>query len=297
MPRVLITGGSGQVGTALIASVPPGYEILAPESRRLDISDARSVVRAFEEVRPDVVINAAAHTAVDKAESERDRAFSINADGAGNVARACRASQTPLIHLSTDYVFDGTKTSAYVEEDRPNPVNVYGASKLAGELQIQEAGIPHLIIRVSWVFSATRTNFVKTMLGLSGRDSLRVVDDQRGTPCSAADIAKVVWLCTNRRDTTVTGTLMHFASAPVTTWFGFANEIFETALALGAVSHVPRVEPIPAAEYPTAARRPANSILDSSKLQRHVASQPPDWPLSLRAVIRELGQKSAKPGA
>jgi dTDP-4-dehydrorhamnose reductase len=288
MPRVLITGGSGQIGSALIASAPAGCEIFAPDSKTLDISRSGSVDRAFDDCRPELVINAAAYTAVDKAEAERERAFAINADGAGHIARACRKDQIPLIHLSTDYVFDGSKTTAYTEQDAPNPLSVYGASKLAGERQIEDARTPYLILRVAWVFSAVGTNFVRTMLRLAGNDVLRVVDDQLGTPCAARDIARVVWRAADRFEASREHPLLHFSSKPPTTWFGFAKAIFEDAVTLGIVERAPRLEPIPAAAYPTAARRPANSLLDSTHLQRLVALEPADWRDSLREVLRQL---------
>jgi len=288
MRRVLITGGGGQVGNALIASAPPESQIYAPDSSSCDISNPESVQDTFSSFEPELVINAAAYTAVDRAETDRRAAFEVNAEGAGNLARACRVDQTPLIHLSTDYVFDGTGKSAYNEDETTNPLNVYGASKLAGELQIIEAGTPYLILRVSWVFSATRSNFVKTMLGLAGRDTLRVVDDQRGTPCSADDIAEALWLSAERLEMKSARLLLHFSSTPSTTWFGFAKTIFETAASLGIVGRIPHLEPISSDGYPAAARRPANSLLDSSRLQRVVGFQPPDWRDSLRDVLREL---------
>lgn len=294
MRRVLITGGSGQVGTALLASAPAEYQIFAPGSDDLDISDADSVQRAFDHFRPGLVINAAAHTAVDKAEAERERAFAINAEGAGNVARACRAEKIGLIHLSTDYVFDGAKTSAYAETDLPNPLSVYGASKLAGERQIEATLVPHLIVRVSWVFSASGSNFVRTMLRLgAANDVLRVVADQRGTPCAAADIARVLWRCSSQSETIVTGRLAHFSSRPATTWFDFAREIFEAAQEFGIIERAPHVEPISTDGYPTAAHRPANSLLDSAALQRLVQLEVPDWRVSLRDVIREIAAARA----
>lgn len=286
MQRILITGGSGQVGRALVLSKPADYEVYAPTSAQLDITDAESVSRAFARFRPDLVVNAAAHTAVDKAESERELAFAVNADGAGNVARACRADSVPLIHLSTDYVFDGSSTSPYTEDDRPNPFNVYGESKLAGERQIEGARIPHLILRVSWVFSALGSNFVRTMLKLAPNDTLRVVNDQRGTPCAAADIAATLWRCAANPE--AFAGVLHFASTPPTTWYGLANAIFEIGLELGLIQRAPRVEPISTDQYPTPARRPANSLLDSSRLQSLVGFEPPDWRDSLRSVLATI---------
>ncbi len=291
--RVLIIGASGQVGREVVMSAPSNYEVVAPASREMDIRDAESVTKVFARIRPDLVVNAAAYTAVDKAESERESAFATNADGAGNVARACSPHATPLIHLSTDYVFDGQRTSAYREDDRTNPINVYGESKLAGERQIHDARIPGLILRVSWVYGVAGSNFVKTMLRLASQDVVRVVDDQFGTPCAAADIAEVVWRYAARPDIREAGRLLHYSSQPPTTWFGFAKAIFETAAALGMVRRVPRLDPITTDQYPTSARRPSNSILDSSELQRITGEDAPDWRDSLRRVLIGLGEGEA----
>jgi dTDP-4-dehydrorhamnose reductase len=290
--RVLIVGASGQVGSALISAAPREYEITAPNSKDLDIVDSVSVGRAFARYRPELVINAAAHTGVDKAETERELAYAINADGAGNLARACRRDQVRLMHLSTDYVFDGRSSNAYREDDPPNPLNVYGASKLAGERQIIAEGPPFFILRVSWVFSSVGTNFVRTMLRLASRDVLGVVDDQHGTPCAASDIARVLWLAAARQAQMDAGLLMHFASTPPTTWFGFANAIFATALKLGVLRHLPRVDPISTDQYPTPAQRPANSLLNAEALQRFLGIEPPDWRDALESVLRDLARSS-----
>lgn len=285
---VLVIGASGQVGRELVLSAPSNYELVAPASREFDIRDAQSVAKVFDRIRPDLVINAAAYTAVDKAESERESAFATNADGAGNVARACSPHATPLIHLSTDYVFDGRRTSAYREDDPTNPINVYGESKLAGERQIRDARIPGLILRVSWVYGVAGSNFVKTMLRLASQNVVRVVDDQFGTPCAAADIAEAVWRYAARADLREGGRLLHYSSQPPTTWFGFAKAIFETAAALQLVGHVPQVDPISTDQYPTSATRPSNSILDSSQFQRLIGVEAPDWRDSLRRVLLAL---------
>jgi dTDP-4-dehydrorhamnose reductase len=195
------------------------------------------------------------------------------------------------VHLSTDYVFDGKKNSPYVEADRPNPVNAYGMSKLAAERQVMDCGAPYLILRVSWVFSAVGTNFVKTMLSLADRESVRVVNDQHGTPCAAPDVAKAIWRSLPHLTERGSRHLMHFASSPPTTWFGFANAIFDAAIELGVVQRRPRVDAIPSADYPTVARRPSNSLLDSTALQRFMGWQPPEWRVSLRGVLRELAAK------
>ena len=292
--RVLVIGASGQVGREVVLAAPKDYEVVAPASRELDIRDAKSVETAFARIQPSLVINTAAYTAVDKAESEPESAFAANADGAGNVARACSARATPLIHLSTDYVFDGTKRSAYSEDDSTNPLNVYGESKLAGERQIRDARTPGLILRVSWVFGAVGSNFVKTMLRLASNDVVTVVDDQFGTPCAAADIAKAVWRYAARPEIGQVERLLHYSSQPTTTWFRFANAIFETAATLGILSHVPRLDPITTDQYPTSARRPSNSILDSSKLQELIGGEAPDWRASLHRVLLALGDSRPK---
>ncbi len=297
MRRVLIAGGSGQIGRALIASAPPDSETSAPGSRHLDIRDESSVSRAFADVRPDLVINAAAYTAVDKAEAEREMAFATNADGAGNLARACRATRTALMHLSTDYVFDGSKAGEYTEDDLPNPLSVYGASKLAGEHQIQHAQIPHVILRVSWVFSSTGSNFVTTMLGLASREVLRVVNDQHGTPCAADDIAQALWMCGRRLETMDTRAVLHFSSKPRATWFDFATTAFDLARELGVVARIPQIEPISTSEYPTAARRPVNSLLDASRLEDFLGFQRPDWRVSLRDVMTKIERTSRESGS
>jgi dTDP-4-dehydrorhamnose reductase len=290
--RVLVTGASGQIGREIVLAAPPDHEVFAPSSRDLDISDGESVASAVARIKPDVVINAAAYTAVDKAESERVRAFATNADGAGNLARACSARAIPLLHLSTDYVFDGTNMSGYRESDRTSPLNVYGESKLAGERQIEASGAPGVVLRVAWVFGAAGTNFVKTMLRLAPRNEVRVVDDQRGTPCAAADIAHVLWRCAVQPDLRDAARVLHFASQPETTWFGFARLIFETAAQLGMLARIPHVEPITTDQYRTAARRPANSVLDSSRLREWVGMGAPDWRLSLREVLRTLADEA-----
>lgn len=289
--RALVVGASGQVGRELVMHAPPGYEVITPASRQLDIRDADSVARAFAVVRPDVVINAAAYTAVDKAESDRATAFATNADGAGHLARACSSHETPLLHLSTDYVFDGQRRLPYREDDAPRPVNVYGESKLAGERQIKEARSTGLILRVSWVYGAGGSNFVKTMLKLASQDVVTVVNDQFGAPCAAADIAQALWHCAARPDIRTDARLLHYSSKPPTTWFGFAGVIFELAATLGVIARIPRVVPISTDQYPTSAIRPSNSVLDSSRFQSLTGIDAPDWRASLRRVLVELADR------
>jgi dTDP-4-dehydrorhamnose reductase len=285
--RVLITGGSGQIGTALRRSAPPNVSVVAPGSAELDIANRHQVAAAFESIEPDLVINSAAYTAVDKAESEPDHAFAVNAVGAQNIAIACSARAIPMCHLSTDYVFDGTKGAPYVETDAPAPANVYGASKLEGERRIAAVLDDHLILRVSWVFGSTGANFVRTMLSLATRAEIRVVDDQFGAPCAAADIAQCIWRIDSMWDGTQSG-IFHFSSAPETTWYRFANVIFAEAMARGIISRIPKILPIPSSEYPQRVERPKYSLLDSGKLALEFGVVPEDWVKSLGNVLNEL---------
>ena len=286
--RAVILGGSGQVGSALQRSVPSGFETFAPSSSQLDICDRSQVDEAFAGIKPDVVINAAAYTNVERAELERDRAFEVNAKGAANVARACDSSPTLLVHVSTDYVFDGTKHGAYVEGDEPCPANVYGLSKLGGEQAVITTLERYLILRVSWVFSSIGSNFVKTMIGLAGKEEVRVVDDQWGTPCAAADIANCIWGMIGGGDRSSSNRIYHFSSKPVTTWYGFARPIFSALERHSSGLRVPTVVPITTEEYPTRAVRPGNSVLDGSKLQQCYGIHPPDWRDALDVVVRQL---------
>lgn len=283
----LVIGTSGQLATALHRIGPSFGAPLLP-STKLDLADAEGLSQKLDALRPRVVLNAGAYTAVDKAEGERDRAFAINGAGPAALAQWCANNGASLIHVSTDYVFDGTKASPYVETDPPSPVNVYGASKLAGELAIAEHLQRHLILRVSWVFSATGQNFVKTMLKLaSQRDELRVVADQVGKPTSAAELARVMLLLAARanEDAFPWGTY-HFACPDSTSWHGFAQAIIDEQAPL--TGRHPKVTAIGTADYPTPARRPANSVLDCSRFQQAFGIEPRAWRDELPAVVREL---------
>ena len=289
--RILVIGGSGQVGTALRNYAPPHVRLRAPSSRELDIRSRSSVQRAFSDWPPDLVINAAAYTAVERAEDEPDLAYAINATGPALLAEACAAAGCPLLHLSTDYVFDGAKASAYVETDVPAPLNVYGASKLQGERCLAHALSAHLILRVSWVFSATGSNFVKTMLNLADRNELRVVDDQHGAPTAAHSIADALWALAERLPEKPGYGLYHLGAQPPTTWHGFAAAIFN-ALAEQTGRPTPRLLPIPTSAYPTRARRPRNALLSGGRLQRIFNISPPSWPPALDAVLTDLSTPS-----
>ncbi len=287
--KVLVTGASGQVGSELVLEGEKrGIQMLAAGRGELDITQQDAVNNFIRSQQPDIVINAAAYTAVDKAESEPDLAYAINQDGADNLARACNDRNIPLLHISTDYVFDGDKEGAYTETDTPNPQCVYGRSKLAGERAIESILEQYLILRVSWVFSASGNNFVKTMLRLGKeKDVLKIVADQHGSPTWSGDIAFTLLNLVKRwgdGEAIPWGTY-HYSSQPATTWHGFAGVIFQQAVALGLTDKRPRIKPINTAEYPTPAQRPLNSILDCSKLAQRINISQPDWHDGLGRVL------------
>ena len=278
--RLLVLGGEGQLGRALAECPPPaGWRIVTLGRGKADITQADSIARAISVHRPAAVVNAAAYTAVDKAESESESAFRINRDGAAIVAQAAAAAKLPLIHVSTDYVFDGTPGAAWREDDAIAPLSVYGASKAAGEAAIRQAGGQHVILRTSWVFGIHGQNFVKTMLRLGAeRPELRIIDDQFGRPTYAGDLARAITAIAARLRATPPaqgfGTF-HFAGAGPVSWFAFAEAIFAEAQRRGGAH--PALVAIPTSQYPTPAKRPANSVLDCSKLERVYDIQPRPW--------------------
>jgi dTDP-4-dehydrorhamnose reductase len=290
--KVLVFGAGGQVGHEVRrAAWPQPVELATLERCAADITKAPAVDAAIVRERPDLVINLAAYTAVDRAESEPEAAWEANCAGAAHIAAVCGDLEAPLIHLSTDYVFDGRKTEAYREDDAVNPLSVYGHSKEAGERAVRAAASRHVILRTAWVYGAHGANFVKTMLRLGReRPVLRVVADQHGSPTAAGDIATALIAITGliERGKMEWGTF-HFAAAGSISWYGFAEEIIGLAGTLGAWAggSEPRLEPITTAEYPTPVRRPANSVLDCGKIQAAGITSPP-WRASLPAVIREL---------
>lgn len=287
MSTILITGAQGQVGRELVARAA-GRRVVGLGREALDITDPASVRQALADFRPALVVNAAAYTAVDRAESEPAMAFAVNADGPENLAAGCARAGIPLLHLSTDYVFDGTKPGPYVEDDPAAPLGVYGESKWQGECAIRERLEAHLILRVAWVFGAHGGNFVKTMLRLGReRPELRVVADQQGGPTPAAAIAETLLALADRalaRERFPWGTY-HYCGAPATTWHGFATAIFDDASARGLLPRRPAVEPIATADYPTLARRPANSVLDCSRLAHELGIGQPKWRTGLSDML------------
>ena len=291
---VLLFGGNGQVGHELRRSLRAlGNVVVTTRSGELPVG-ARCEVADFdrpdtlaalvERVAPAIVVNAAAYTAVDKAEDDVDAAFRTNAEAPGVLARACALRDIPFVHYSTDYVFDGQGSRPYREDDQTAPLGVYGASKLAGEDAIRAAGDRHLILRTAWVYGRHGHNFMKTMLRLGAdRDELRVVADQVGTPTPAALIADVTTELLGLRDAP-SGTF-HLTPRGETSWHGFAEAILEEALARGLIPRAPKVIPIATSDYPTRARRPGYSRLDIGRLEQVLGRALPEWRTGLRQVL------------
>ena len=291
---VLLFGGNGQVGHELRRSLRALGDVVVttrsgqlPEGARCEVADfdcPDSLAALVQRVAPAIVVNAAAYTAVDKAEDDVDAAFRTNAEAPGVLARACALREIPFVHYSTDYVFDGQGSRPYREDDPTAPLGVYGASKLAGEDAIRAAGGRHLILRTAWVYGQHGHNFMKTMLRLGAeRDELRVVADQVGTPTPAALIADVTTELLGLRDAP-SGTF-HLTPRGETSWHGFAEAIFEEALARGLISRAPKVIPIATSDYPTRARRPGYSRLDIGRLEQVLGRALPEWRTGLRQVL------------
>jgi len=286
--RVLITGAGGQLGQALLATVPSDIEPKAVARADLDIGAAAEVDALVAGFRPDVVINAAAYTAVDRAESDSAAAQRVNATGVQNLARAvCAIDGARLVQVSTDFVFDGRASLPYEPKAVPAPLGVYGASKLAGErAAFAELGPRAVVLRTAWVYSAVGRNFLLTMLKLlNERGEVRVVADQIGTPTATRSLAAALWRCAAIAE--VHGVL-HWTDAGVASWYDFAVAIAEEAAALGLLRRAATVHPIVTAEYPTAARRPPYSVLDKRAAIAALGLEPRHWRVELRAVLTEL---------
>lgn len=289
---ILLTGANGQVGWEVVRQARERGIALAGLTRKeLDVTDSSAIEEIMGTLAPRVVINAAAYTAVDRAEAEPDAAFAVNARAPGLLAAACRRRSIPLIHLSTDYVFDGTKGAPYEEDDPVNPLGVYGKSKAAGEEAVRDALEQHLIFRTSWVFGSHGANFVKTVLRLARQSGpLRIVDDQQGAPTSAQSIADCLLTLVERYRTE--GSLpwgsYHFSGAPSTSWHGFAVEILRQGRELGMVEGNPEVRPITTAEFPTPAPRPMDARLNGSRARELLGCPPGDWESDLGQVLRRI---------
>ncbi len=286
--RLLITGAQGQLGREM-TRLGSTHVLMTVAHDQLDISDQDAVLRCYEAFHPDAVINAAAYTAVDRAESDVEVAFAVNRDGPANLARACRQCKIPLIHVSTDYVFDGTKTESYVEHDPVAPPGVYGASKLAGEVAVQQYATRWMILRTSWVFSAHGNNFVKTMLRLGAeRNTLGIVADQHGCPTAASELARGIYAALDAGLKKDVWGIYHFCQPEPTTWYGFAKAIFSEADKQDMGLKVSTVNAITTSDYPTPAKRPANSVMDCSKFEETFDFKIRPWRDSLEEVVREM---------
>ncbi len=292
--NVLLFGANGQLGQELLRALAPLGTVTATtrsgslaDGSPCDVADFNqpaTLAALLDRVQPDVVVNAAAYTAVDRAEEDRDAAWRANADAPGVIARWCAAAGVPLVHYSTDYVFDGQGTRAYLEDDATAPLGVYGQSKLAGEDAVRAAGGRHLIFRTAWVYASHSANFLRTMLRVGAeREVLRVVADQVGTPTPAALIADVTAQALQHPGR-LSGT-WHLTASGQTSWHGFAEAIFAQAQAGGVLARVPVVEAIGTADYPTPAKRPAWSVLDNGRLQQDFGLQLPSWQDGLKQVM------------
>ncbi|MGL2962648.1 dTDP-4-dehydrorhamnose reductase [Flavobacterium sp. RSB2_4_14] len=282
---VLVTGSAGQLGQSLqfIAQNYPQIEFVFCNSSTLDISNLNNVKQIFKQFEPHFCINAAAYTAVDKAESEPEKAYLINVIGAKNVALVCKEHNTILLHISTDFVFDGNKQTPYNEEDLPNPTGIYGKTKLEGEIEIQKTWEKHFIVRTSWVYSQFGNNFMKTMLRLaSERDTISVVNDQVGTPTNAVDLAqvliKIILKTRNSQLATSNFGIYNFSNEGQCSWYDFAKKIFE----INNISI--NLLPIPTTAFPTPAKRPAFSVLDKSKIKNTFGLEIKNWEESLKLI-------------
>ncbi|HVW52313.1 MAG TPA: dTDP-4-dehydrorhamnose reductase [Trinickia sp.] len=293
--RLLLIGRSGQLGWELMRSLAPLGNVIAFDRRDADLSAPDRLPALIANAKPDVVVNAAAYTAVDKAESEVPLASTVNADAVGVLARAARDAGALFVHFSTDYVFDGEKVGPYVESDEPLPLNAYGRSKLAGELAVEAAGGDWLVFRTSWIYAARGANFLQTMLRLAHeRETLRVVADQQGAPTAARMIADLTAHAIRqsmgeRTSGAFESGVFHMTASGSTSWFGFASRIIETLRSRRPGQVVTReIEPIAASEYAAAAARPLNSLLDNSKLERRFGVFRPDWEVYLQLVLDEV---------
>jgi dTDP-4-dehydrorhamnose reductase len=310
MMRILVTGVTGQVGGALVAALRPAGVVMAADRAALDLARPEEIAATLGRLAPELIINPAAYTAVDRAEDERDLAFRVNGEAPGIIARWAAARAVPIIHFSTDYVFDGSGARPWREDDRTGPLSAYGASKLAGEEAVRAAGGAHLIIRTSWVYAAKRANFLRSIARLAReRPELRVVADQFGAPTSARLIAAAVAGIVGKGGAikggasnggaplaerfAASGGLVNVAASGVTSWHGFAAAIVEGLKRRGVALAAENVVPIRTGDYPTKARRPANSRFDLSRLSRVFGIETPAWDVALAPELDRLADELA----
>jgi len=285
--KVLITGKGGQLAWELEQLAPHGYEIISTNRNELDIANESAVSEFIAVIKPDLVINAAAYTAVDKAEDDIETAYAVNKSGIQNIANACKVNNTRVLHVSTDFVFDGTNTKPYLPDSTPNPINVYGASKLAGDIALQyvlpEASV---IVRTAWVYSSNGNNFVKSMLRLMcEKPQLKIIYDEVGTPTWAKGLAQ--WLWTIAQKPEITG-LYHWTDAGVASWYDFAIAIQDLAVEKGLLPESIPILPIPASEYPTAAKRPEFSVIDKTSAEKVSGLNTVHWRKQLSSMLDEI---------
>jgi dTDP-4-dehydrorhamnose reductase len=305
-PEILLTGKTGQIGSELLQLLPGLGHVIAPGRQDLDFLDSSSLGRFVRDVRPQLIVNAAAYTAVDAAENDEAKAHTINTVAPGVLAEEAKALGAAMVHYSTDYVFDGRKESPYAESDLTNPINVYGKTKLAGEQAIRSSGVPHLILRTAWVYATRGRNFLLTILRLATqKEELRIVNDQLGSPTWSREIAASttrILAQLLRQDSPMSaflhfGGTYHMTAAGQTTWFGFANAILEAAARVpgdaswfaaatgGRPLITQRIVPISTAEYPTPASRPSYSVLSNSRLLQEFGFALPDWRIQLHRCL------------
>lgn len=286
---ILVTGAGGQLGRECVERGGP--EVTGLDRASLDLRDSAAIAAAVERIKPKAVINAAAYTAVDKAEQDSATAFAVNNEAVAALAAACAARRIPLLHISTDYVFDGAKSTPYVEDDPVNPLGIYGRSKLQGEQALRAAHPQHLILRTSWVFGSYGANFVKTMLRLAReRPELRVVTDQHGAPTEAGALADTLLTLARRAvagEPLAWGTY-HYSGTPHTTWHAFAEAVVARGAELGLIPKRIPVQAIATRDFPTPARRPANSRLDCRSIHAKLGAEIPDWHRGLDRVLSHL---------
>ena len=299
MMRILLTGRNGQVGWELVRALAPLGKVIALGRGELDLASADSIAQAVRDTRPEVIVNAAAYTAVDRAESEPELATRVNAIAPGILAEEARRLGALLVHYSTDYVFDGAKDGAYMEDDAAAPLNEYGRTKLAGDQAIRAVDGAYYIFRTSWVYAARGSNFVRTILRLAcERTELRIVDDQIGAPTwarSIADMTAQVLAGSEAGGARERAGLYHFTAAGAVSWCGFAQAILQAAQSAFPAMNIPRLIPIPSSEYPLPARRPRNSRLDNSRLAAAFGVVPRSWDGMLRQCMQDMTTVHGKP--
>ena len=300
--RLVVTGAKGQVGWELCRSLMPLGEVIALDRAHCDLARPQDLPSLMRGLKPDVIVNAAAYTAVDKAEEEERLATTVNGIAPGILAEAAGAAGALFVHYSTDYVFDGAKDAPYGEDDEPHPINAYGRSKLAGDMAVRQVAGDHVILRTSWVYAARGQNFLRTVLRLARKgDDLRIVSDQIGAPTWARNIADATALivqaaCRERAEGRFASGLFNLAASGATSWHGFAEAILaELGKRPGSPHPLPKVHPIPSADYPRPAARPKNSRLSGERLKARFALALPDWRQALGLCIQDCGDLEARP--